>query len=363
MRICIIASNKLMLDNCCAFLINGSLLEIAESIQVITPFKITLRLSRFLEQLRVIFLSKNRKISFNFNNIVMKVHYNLVISAEPIFPNHISGDNVIVVGHSPIFLKYKGNEIYPYLSKRLLDAQNQFERVIYLESFHETYKKIVKENKNFKNCIKVTGSPYFDKESVTKEIYSRADVILGSDKKSTKVLIQSTWGPSLIEEQFQILCQKIPKMYPEFEFYFSLHHNHFFGPYSAKNPFGKLVMECSKRTDNVHLITDQYNRLALMRAVDFVITDHNALVVLAEFYNKKTLVYHPSNSRHDIEILETVCANAVHVKKKSLFEEQINLLLCEKSKGTIVNSQSLESQKCFVTDYKKNVSKLLLEIL
>ena len=122
-----------MLDYCSAFLINIDSIDINTEVDVVTPYKVTFRISRFLELLRVIFLSKQRNFRFNLRHIYRNLHYDLVLTAEPLYPKHVSGNAVIMVGHAPINLKYIGDELYPYLEERLQKAKTCFNKIAYLE--------------------------------------------------------------------------------------------------------------------------------------------------------------------------------------------------------------------------------------
>ena len=161
-----------MLDYCSAFLLNIDSIDKNTEIDVVTPYKVTFRISRVLELFRVISLSRQRNLRFNFRHIFRNLHYDLVLTAEPLFPKHIRGNAVVMVGHAPINLKYKGNEIYPYLEDRLQTAKKFFNKVVYLEPNYHTYMQIKKNSAAFSDVIQLVGSPYFDKNAITKETFN-----------------------------------------------------------------------------------------------------------------------------------------------------------------------------------------------
>ena len=279
----------------------------------------------------------------------------IVLSAEPLFPKHIRGNALIMVGHAPINLKYMKDELYPYLAKRLEKAKICFKKIVYLEPNYHTYMQIKTNSATFSDVIKLVGSPYFDKNATTRETFNLNK--LNTKDKKYKVLIQSTWSHSLIEENHEFLCKELTKIFPHYNFYFSLHPLHFYGPYSKKRPYGELIMKHSQEIANLHLVSDSCDKNAFVNDMDYIISDHTGLVVLGEFWKKKLLIFYPSFGGYDSKTLKKVCQNAVHVETQKELKSSI-LTFLNKTADSKLPYKSYN----FIRDYKQRVNDVFVEV-
>ena len=351
-----------MLDCCCAFLINAFDNVLLEELEIVTPFTFSFRPSRFMEQLRVIRLSKERNIKFRHISSKGKNIYDIVITAEPFFPNLIKGGTVLMIGHAPVNTKKIGNFIYPYLPTRLKKKKKNFNNVYFLESFSNTIVRTVTIDPSYEPVIKLTGAPYFDRFSVTKELFNQSFGSVVDNRFSKSVIIQSTFGPSLIEEQFNFLTEVLPKIFPEIQFLFSLHHNHFFGPYASKKPFGKVLQNKSKSVKNVTIVPALYDRVKLIKECDVLVSDHTSLAILGEFYKKNTIIYHPFSAHYDQEILELTTPNAKHVKDNSIFETILLAEISEKVLEVDYDKKHKLVKNLYIDNYQKNVREMIVNL-
>ncbi len=137
-----------------------------------------------------------------------------------------------------------------------------------------------------------------------------------------------------------------------------MHPKHFHGPYCKAKPYGNLINQLSRKVKNLYLVSDDCDKAALINDMDYIISDHNSLVVLSELLKKNSLVFHLSSSCYDSKKLKKVCRNAVHVENQKNLKSNILKFLKKRSRPMQPNKNYN-----FISDYKLRVNAIFVEIM
>jgi len=167
------------------------------------------------------------------------------------------------------------------------DGRRLYDRIF--EASQEICNRVLAHQPDLTDVIAVVGDLRADQllamQADREEIRQR----LGFEKSEIVVLVQSTWGPSIMESMGRELiaqCRRLTKQ-NRYRFILSTHPKHWSGAYAEKHPWGKFLL--GQEGDDFVIAKPEDDWAPLMIASDITLTDHTSLAVTYALLGKPML--------------------------------------------------------------------------
>lgn len=237
--------------------------------------------------------------------LARRTDWDLVICAMPDdLPTGIDrAIQKLMTGHSLVGFKRYDGFLYPYLPEYLLSPDGAYMFDSFLESSRYKLKQVMADEPRFKDVIDVVGGLPADilLEKNRKHLEIRRE--MGFGPEDFVILIQSTFGDSLIEDfgdELFVECERMAATCG-YKFIISLHPNHWNGIYERTHPFGKMALAHESEAVIVRRPTEDQD--PYMIASDMVLTDHTSLGVNYALLGKPMIFYFPGSGNQAVDML------------------------------------------------------------
>jgi hypothetical protein len=149
------------------------------------------------------------------------------------------------------------------------------------ESSERTARRVIQENPDLADSVRTVGYLRADllAELRSRRVELRRD--LGLPSEGRVVLVQSTWGPSIMESFGEEMVAEADRVALSrgWTFVFSTHPDHWYGPWAEGHPWGGYL--CRHESDRIRVIHPTVRSEPFMATCDVVLTDHTSQAVLA----------------------------------------------------------------------------------
>jgi hypothetical protein len=269
-------------------------------------------------------LGKQKGLPVWPDNIATKINWNMIICAAPndISTKFRASIPKVMFPHALCSSKIVDGAWYPYIPRYCFTGNGKSVFDIICEANEFAYKRIIQQDKRLADIIELTGNSIADELLLQNQNRKHIRNDMGYKDDEYVVLIQSTFGASLIEDIGDSLlqvCQKLASQDHKYKFIISLHPGHWTGDYAKQHPFGKKISKYSSENIKIRKPDEDANKSII--ASDICVSDHTSLCFNYALLDKPLIFYIPPKASIIWEIFKPLVDICYVFDKVSLFED------------------------------------------